>query len=246
MNAFDNFLKDPSDAVDGLLNKFENAISNPGNTARSYFDNQADASKAYWSSKLGLSDPSIAQNMEGRAGFQLAAFFLTDNLGDAMQFDSGGGKLLTQTERATEGGGFTTLYHGTSSEAAAAIRANGIDLSFSRANLDFGKGFYTTTDLGQAQAWAARQGGEVLTFNVPNSQLGQLSHLQFPGANGAWADFVGANRGGASLHGFDAVSGPMLGNPRAFMNGASPTAFGQQMSFHSDTAINLLNNSLLP
>jgi hypothetical protein len=147
---------------------------------------------------------------------------------------------------AAESGGFTTLYHGTSSEAAAAIRANGIDLSFSRANLDFGKGFYTTTDLGQAQAWAARQGGEVLTFNVPNSQLSQLSHLQFPGANGAWADFVGANRGGASLHGFDAVSGPMLGNPRAFMNGASPTAFGQQMSFHSDAAVNLLNNSLLP
>ena len=141
---------------------------------------------------------------------------------------------------------FTTLYHGTSKEAAVAIRANGIDLSFSRAKIDFGKGFYTTKDLGQAQAWAARQGGEVLTFNVPNSQLGQLSHLQFPSANGTWADFIAANRGGASLHGFDAVSGPMLGNPRPFMKGASPAPLGQQISFHSDAAINLLNNSLLP
>ena len=48
------------------------------------------------------------------------------------------------------------------------------------------------------------------------------------------------------LHGLDVVSGPMLGNPRAFMNGVSPTAFGQQMSFHSDAPIKLLNNSLLP
>src|SRR6266542_1481418 len=95
-------------------------------------------------------------------------------------------------------------------------------LSFSRASLDCGRGFYTTMDFAQAEAGAARQGGEVLTYQVPTAQLNQLNHRGFPSADASWTSFVNANRSGAPLHGFDAVSGPMLGNPRAFLNGAAP------------------------
>jgi hypothetical protein len=112
--------------------------------------------------------------------------------------------------------------------------------------MDFGRGFYTTTDAARAQAWAARHGGEVLTFRVPTAELENLNQLRFPSASSDWASFVAANRGGAPLHGFDTVSGPMLGNPRAFLNGAAPTAFGQQTSFHTSAAVNRLNGYLLP
>ena len=63
---------------------------------------------------------------------------------------------------------------------------------------------------------------------------------------GDWASFVGANRSGAPLHSFDAVSGPVLGNPRGFLTGSAPTAFGQQTSFHTGAAVNWLNGYLLP
>lgn len=153
--------------------------------------------------------------------------------------------LAAEGEGLLAGGEYTTLYHGTSSEAAAAIRANGIDLSYSRANLDFGKGFYTTTDYAQAQAWAARQGGEVLTYRVPTADFENLNQLRFPSANADWESFVNANRSGAPLHSYDTVSGPMLGNPRSFLNGAAPTAFGQQTSFHTIEAANWLDNYLI-
>ena len=40
------------------------------------------------------------------------------------------------------------LYHG------SYVEVSNPDLSYSRENLDFGKGFYTTTDFEQAKKWA--------------------------------------------------------------------------------------------
>jgi hypothetical protein len=49
------------------------------------------------------------------------------------------------------------LFHGTVEGAAAAMQSNGIDPSLGRPNTDFGRGFYTTTWLSQAQEWAGQK-----------------------------------------------------------------------------------------
>jgi len=46
------------------------------------------------------------------------------------------------------------LWHGSIRSAAFDIQANGIDLTRGRNNLDFGRGFYTTTNERQARNWA--------------------------------------------------------------------------------------------
>lgn len=50
------------------------------------------------------------------------------------------------------------LYHGTSKKSANNIKKHGVDLSYSRKNLDFGAGFYLTSNKGQAKNWAYRNG----------------------------------------------------------------------------------------
>lgn len=149
---------------------------------------------------------------------------------------------------------FTTLYHGTSTEWGASIRANGIDLSWSRIRIktDFGQGFYTSQSyeqaMGKAVEVAAREGGSptVLEFRILNSDLANLNGLEFPAANPLWEQFVFQNRSGAPLHVFDYISGPTLRKPEAFLKGASAASFGQQTSFHTKMGIDLLNSSLMP
>lgn len=46
------------------------------------------------------------------------------------------------------------LYHGTDDKSAREIIAHGIDLSLCSPLTDFGRGFYTTTNLEQAKNWA--------------------------------------------------------------------------------------------
>lgn len=46
------------------------------------------------------------------------------------------------------------LFHGCTSHDKALIDQHGIDLSYSRVDTDFGRGFYTTTILYQARQWA--------------------------------------------------------------------------------------------
>jgi hypothetical protein len=47
------------------------------------------------------------------------------------------------------------------------------------------------------------------------------------------------------MHSYDVVEGPMLMNPRAFMNGNPPVYSGQQTSFHSPRASAVLENGLV-
>ena len=107
--------------------------------------------------------------------------------------------------------GSTTFYH------AGDIRGP-INPSPGRANLDFNPsgqgGFYVTTDRMQAEAWAARKNVPITQFDIPNSELDKLDIKRFSSADSEWGDFVTKGRKGTLNHSHDAVSGPMLANPR--------------------------------
>ena len=138
------------------------------------------------------------------------------------------------------------LYHGTAKKWAPGIRRDGIDLSVQRADSDFGRGFYTTNNRAQAENWAARNadGGAVLHYRVPRAELGKLNALKFDRADADWESFVMHNRTFGSMHSYDTVEGPYLGNPEHALNGKPLVAEGHQLSFHTDSAVNMLNGYL--
>lgn len=76
------------------------------------------------------------------------------------------------------------LYHGTFSDAANNI-LTGVNLAHSRNFLDFGPGFYTTTNLRQARFWSrlkAERFGQapvVVRFMVSRDMLAALDVLAF-------------------------------------------------------------------
>ena len=142
---------------------------------------------------------------------------------------------------------YITFYHGTTSEGAQSIRANGLSLSKQRPDLDFGpRGFYTTTDRGQAAQWAG-ENGVVLAFRVKKSDLGDVRMTQFMDDSSGWQNFVTKNRLGQG-HEFpnvDVVNGPVLANPQEITSIAnadlarSINGFDQQ-AWLSQDAIKLL------
>lgn len=138
---------------------------------------------------------------------------------------------------------YITLYHGTSAESALDIHKNGIELSKQRAKTDFGKGFYVTADLKQAQEWAGKS-GLVLVFKVKDSELRSFNGLIFTKADNTWENFVRYNRNGGKLHNFDYVEGPMLGNPKQFAKGEKAKAWGHQLSIHTQEMIDWLEDGL--
>lgn len=85
--------------------------------------------------------------------------------------------------------------------------------------LDFGKGFYTTTNQNQAERWALikqkRSQNEakaiVSIYQLPqNIYSNQLLNIQeFTKADEQWLDFVFQNRKGTDEHNFDIVIGPV-------------------------------------
>ena len=68
--------------------------------------------------------------------------------------------------------------------------------------LDFGFGFYTTTNKAQAASFAEKvsrfRGGQraVSVYEFDQSGLASLDLLRFESANEEWLDFVSANRSG--------------------------------------------------
>jgi lysophospholipase L1-like esterase len=151
--------------------------------------------------------------------------------------------------------GFVDLYHGTSLAAADNLRDHGIDITQGERYVDFGQGFYVTTDINQARAWANRnftgQTPSVVHYRVALSDLspGGLCGLVFnPPTSGTdgYLAFVRAMRtfqptpGGA---GYDFVEGPLLDNPFDFLSGQADARYlGQQDSVHSARAVALLNS----
>lgn len=101
------------------------------------------------------------------------------------------------------------LYHG-----SLEIIENPQILPLSRP-LDFGRGFYTTTNLSQARRWV------LLRMEQQNRNKGYINLYEytpamglrtrrFRSANEAWVDFVYANRAMENYdHDFDIVEGPV-------------------------------------
>jgi len=83
--------------------------------------------------------------------------------------------------------------------------------------LDFGAGFYLTSNKKQASTWsksvAKRQRSGVPTVNVyefNSDGLEQLNILKFESASGEWLDFVVANRKATFIgESYDVVIGPV-------------------------------------
>ena len=102
------------------------------------------------------------------------------------------------------------LYHGSN------IAVRKPDLSLSRRALDFGAGFYLTTDLEQAGKWAVRaarnrkSGQPLISVYETTSAFSALYAKHFPAPNREWLEFVTANRLLKPVEAeYDIVSGPV-------------------------------------
>lgn len=103
------------------------------------------------------------------------------------------------------------LYHGSSVE----VREPRL-LKIQR-ELDFGKGFYTTSDLAQASSWAQRTAKRrgsgqavVSVYEMDEAALDALRVLRFERADVQWLRYVAANRRGmAAAEDWDVVVGPV-------------------------------------
>ena len=159
------------------------------------------------------------------------------------------------------------LYHGTTDDAATAISKpsqaspHGIDFALCKPLKDFGRGFYLTTVLRQAESWAdlkfnrhtkSRKAScsAVLRFEVDRDQLAPLLSLCFvtegAGPNSDYWDFVDHCREGASTHllqgdkNYDVVFGPVsLGRQQFVIKDAD------QVSFHTEAALKILPPPIL-
>ena len=104
------------------------------------------------------------------------------------------------------------LYHGSN------VVVNQPQILQSERMLDFGTGFYTTSNKEQAIRWAARVAERreskekilsVYKFNLETAER-ELAVIRFNEPNGDWLDFVCANRSGReSATPYDIVFGPV-------------------------------------
>lgn len=90
--------------------------------------------------------------------------------------------------------------------------------------LDFGTGFYTTTDLEQAKRWVANRlrhskdaaVGFVSVYELDEDKLDGLTVKRFDGVSSEWLKFIAENRLRFNVeHGFDVVTGPVA-NDRVY------------------------------
>lgn len=103
------------------------------------------------------------------------------------------------------------LYHGST------VIVKHPNVQKGRKATDFGKGFYTTTNLEQAQKWALlkknREQSEkavVSVYEVPDNIFDrEFSVLRFTGATKEWLEFVVNNRRGKEVEKYDLVMGPV-------------------------------------
>ena len=99
------------------------------------------------------------------------------------------------------------LYHG------SYVAVEKPDIAFSRANVDFGRGFYVTPIKEQAVSWASRfkrsRGqGVVSVYEIDEELLMQEnSVLAFNEYSLEWLDFITTCRQGGSNHGYDIITG---------------------------------------
>ena len=158
-----------------------------------------------------------------------------------------------------------SLYHGTLAQYADLIILNGVlppsANPSSRTDVDFGVGFYTTTLMRQAEAWAhvkvaaalvgVPPNPGVVEFTVRREGLALLDCVWFVGGEFDAEDFwslVFHCRGGGSAHSrpastkngwYDVVVGPVASfwRQRVSLQGYD------QVSFHTDDAVRVLNGA---
>lgn len=129
--------------------------------------------------------------------------------------------------------------------------------------LDFGKGFYTTSDLDQAVRWAKRtvlrlkKGSPCVTvYEIDDEELTRLRILRFQKPDADWLRFVVANRKGTTIVGdWDLICGPVANDQtmpviELYLDGMYdeeetvrrllPQKLKDQYTFKTDAAINLL------
>lgn len=149
------------------------------------------------------------------------------------------------------------LYHGTIDTHAASLVA-GVSLAHCTARTDFGKGFYTTTLLRQAQSWAwllaqRRPGAKpvVIKFTLSRNALSGLQAVWFVRGDFNATDFwslVCYCHTGSPPHArtspmpaeYDLVVGPVSASwrQRLALSGVD------QISFHTSGAVSVLNKGL--
>lgn len=152
-----------------------------------------------------------------------------------------------------------TLWHGCTEKAADSILSKGIELTLAARGSDFGPGFYTTTNRGQAEAWgwgrhvnAKGKRAVVLQWNLDRFDLVNLEVLCFVRSDYDAIDywsFVHHCRRKAEppfhCHPkgrdcYDVVYGPVSG----FWEQRQALTGSDQLSFHTERAIALLNREI--
>lgn len=98
------------------------------------------------------------------------------------------------------------LYHG------SYIQVQKPDLIHSRPNVDFGRGFYTTSIYEQAEKWCGRfkkkgQNGIITVYHLDETVFEILKVLSFDSYSEEWLDFILNCRSGRDLSDYDIVSG---------------------------------------
>ena len=109
------------------------------------------------------------------------------------------------------------LYHGTN------MAFDKIDLSRSKPNKDFGRGFYLSADYNQAIEMASTKVDQlgtgtptVIEYEVDETHMGEMRVLRFDSYSEEWAKFIILNRNNAGLapaHDYDIVIG-LIANDR--------------------------------
>jgi hypothetical protein len=147
----------------------------------------------------------------------------------------------------------TVYFHGTTKGHATAILRDGIDPALGAPNTDFGRGFYTTTNRGQAEEWAETRssdngdGAVVLQLTINRTALARLRNLSFVLPTMDYWSFVERCRDrndAPYLTGqdYDVINGPVA--KRWFGSKAYAIHQGyDQTSFHGDNAKAFLNDS---
>jgi hypothetical protein len=151
-----------------------------------------------------------------------------------------------------------TIYHGTVEPHAVDIENNRPDLTKCRLRRDFGRGFYVTRRLGQAQDFANYRYrtmyqrhrhnpsvhadpicAAVVEHVIDRALLGDLGTLAFVFPDQDWADFVKNCRVGTFDHKGPGLYYEVVYGPVSTTGYESGRTF-EQLSFHSDAAIRQL------
>ena len=98
------------------------------------------------------------------------------------------------------------IYHGSYREIKKP------DISYSRKNVDFGQGFYTTTVLEQAQKWCKKfkdkgKDAVVSFYDLDESTLKKYKILQFKNYSEEWLDFIISCRSAKDTSDYDVIMG---------------------------------------